>query len=104
MRAVFILALILSIAAPPLASSMVAAASPAGAAESGLAPPAGALCKLVRDSANVEKTLANGWFAAPQRMAVMPALAYANAAIAPAPQLHALAIDIPPLAPRPPPL
>src|SRR5688572_32610853 len=104
MRAAFSLALILSVAAPPLASSMAAAASASGAGEAALEPPAGALCKLVRDSAKAEKTFDNGWFAAPQRVAVVPAIAFAYDAIAHAPQLHALAIDSPPLAPRPPPL
>ena len=104
MRAAFVLALILSVTAPPLASLLVAAAAPAAAAESALAPPAGALCKLVRDSAKAEKTFASGGVAAPQRLAVLPALAYADDVIAHAPQWHALAIDIPPLAPRPPPL
>jgi hypothetical protein len=104
MRAAFVLALILSVTTPPLASLMVAATSPAVAAESALAPPAGALCKLVRESAKAEKTFANGWFAAPQRLEVLPALAYADDVIAHAPQLHALAIDLPPLAPRPPPI
>ena len=104
MRAAFVLALMLSVAAPPLASLMVAAATSAAAAESALAPPAGALCKLVRDSAKAEKTFSNGWFAAPQRVATLPAIAFADDAIAPAPQLHAIAIDLPPLAPRPPPI
>jgi hypothetical protein len=104
MRAAVVLALILSVAAPPLVSSMAAAASPIGAAESAMAPPAGGLCKLVRDSAKAEKTFSNGWFAAPQRVATMPAIASAEGAIAPAPQLHAFAIDALPLAPRPPPL
>jgi hypothetical protein len=104
MRAAFVLALILSVAAPPLASSMAAAATAVGATESALAPPAGALCKLVRDSAKAEKTFSSGWFAAPQRVAMLPSIAFTNDAIAHAPQLHALAIDIPPLAPRPPPL
>ena len=104
MRAAFVLTLILSVTTPPLASLLVAAAAPAAAAESALAPPAGALCKLVRDSAKAEKTFAHGWVAAPQRLAVLPALAYAEDVTADAPQLHALAIDIPPLAPRPPPI
>jgi hypothetical protein len=105
MRAAFVLALILSVAAPPLASSMAAAASASGAAESALAPPAGALCKLVRDSAKAEKTFSGGWFAAAaQRVAMVPAIAFADVAIAHTPQSHALAIDSPPLAPRPPPL
>jgi hypothetical protein len=104
MRAVFVFALILSVAAPPLASSIAAAASASGAAESALAPPAGALCKLVRDSAKAEKTFSGGWFAAAQRVAMVPTIAFADDAIAHAPQLHALAIDSPPLAPRPPPL
>ena len=104
MRAAFVLALILSVTTPPLASLVVAAASPAVAAESALAPPAGALCKLVRESAKAQNTFAHGWFAAPQRLAVLPALAYADDVIADAPQLHALAIDLPPLAARPPPI
>ena len=103
MRAAFVLALILSVAAPPLASSMVATASPSGA-ESALAPPAGALCKLVRDSVKAEKTFSGGCFAAAQRVAMVLAIAFADDAIAHAPQLRAMAIDAPPLAPRPPPL
>ena len=104
MRAAFVLTLIFSVTTPPLASLMVAAAAPAAAAESALAPAAGALCKLVRDSAKAEKTFASGWVAAPQRLAVLPALAYADDVIAHAPQVLALAIDIPPQAPRPPPI
>ena len=104
MRAAFVLALILSVAAPPLASLLLAAASATVAAESALAPPAGALCKLVRDSAKAEKTFSSGWFAAPERVAIVPAIALADNPIAPAPPLHAIAIDAPPLAPRPPPL
>ena len=104
MRAAFVLALILSMTAPPLASLMVAAAASAVAAESALAPPAGALCKLVRDSAKAEKTFTPGWVAASQRLAILPALACADDVTAHAPQFHALAIDRPPLAPRPPPI
>jgi hypothetical protein len=103
MRAAFVLALILGVAAPPLASLLAAAAAPAYAAESALAPPAGALCKLVRDSAKAEKSFAAGWLAAPERTALLPALANAEQAIVHAPRLPALPIDAPPLAPRPPP-
>lgn len=103
MRAAFVLALILGVAAPPVVSSIAAAASPAGAAESALAPPAGALCKLVRDSAKAEKTFSNGWFAATAHTPALPAPSDANEAFAHASPLHSLAIDSPPLAPRPPP-
>ena len=104
MRAAFVLALILSVAAPPLASSLAAAASPVGATESAMAPPAGALCKLVRESAKAEKTFSSGWFAAPERAASLPSLGVADTDVPPSSPLHAIGFDAPPLAPRPPPI
>jgi hypothetical protein len=104
MRAAFVLALILSVAAPPAAWPTAGNATPAGAADSAMASPAGALCQLVRDSAKAEKSFSNGWFAAPPRTATLLPPSDADDAFAHASQLHSLAIDSPPVAPRPPPL
>ena len=103
MRAAFVLGLILSVAAPPVASLLVAAASPIAVAESSMGPPAGAFSQLVRDSATAEKTFSSGWFAIPPRVAPLPAIVAAEEAVAHAPQLAAIALNLPPLAPRPPP-
>jgi hypothetical protein len=103
MRAVFVLALILSVAAPLAAWPAAGKPAPASATDSAMASPAGTLCQLVRDSAKAEKTFSNGWFATPPRTATLPAPSDADDAFAHASQLHSLAIDGPPLAPRPPP-
>lgn len=104
MRAFFVLALILNVAAPPVAWPTAGNAAPVSATDSAMASPAGALCQLVRDSAKGEKTFSNGWFAAPPRTAALPAPSDADDAFAHASQPHSLAIDSPPIAPRPPPV
>src|SRR5688500_2818042 len=104
MRAVLVLALVLNVAAPPAAWPAAGTAAPVSATDSAMASPAGALCQLVRDSAKAETTVSNGWFATPPRTATLPAPSDADDAFAHASQLHSLAIDSPPLAPRPPPL
>jgi len=104
MRAAFILALVLNVAAPPAVWPVSGTATPTSAADSAMASPAGALCQLVRDSAKAEKTFSNGWFAAAPHTATLPGPSDANDAFVPASQLRSLAIDSPPLAPRPPPL
>ena len=103
MRAAFVLALILNVAAPPAAWPTLSNAAPVSAADSAMASPAGALCQLVRDSAKGEKTFSNGWFAAPPRAATVPVPSDTHDAVAHVSQLRFLAIDSPPLAPRPPP-
>jgi hypothetical protein len=103
MRAAFVLALILNVAAPP-DWPVGGTATPTSAADSAMASPAGALCQLVRDSAKAEKTFSNGWFAAATHTATLPAPSDADDAFVHASQLRSLAIDSPPLAPRPPPL
>ena len=104
MRAAFVLALILNVAAPPAVWPVGVTATPTSAADSAMASPAGALCQLVRDSAKAEKTFSNGWFAAAPHTATLPAPSDADDAFVHALQRHSLAIDSPPLAPRPPPL
>src|SRR5688572_11036818 len=102
MRAAFVLALMLNVAAPA-AWPTAGTAAPVSATDSAMASPAGALCQLVRDSAKAEKAFSNGWFAAPPRTATLPAPSDADDALAHASQLHSLAIGCPPIAPRPPP-
>lgn len=103
MRAAVLLALILSVGAPVAAWPTIGEASPAGVATAAMSTPAGAVSQLVRDSAKAEKTFSNGCFAAPPRTATLPELADADVALTHAAERHALAIDSPPLAPRPPP-
>jgi hypothetical protein len=103
MRAAFVLALILNVAAPP-EWVMGGTATPTSAADSAMASPAGAFCHLVRDSAQSEKTFASGWFAAPPRVAAAPPLATVDHETPEPSHLHAIGFDAPPLAPRPPPL
>lgn len=103
MRAAFVLALILHVVAAPAVWPSAGHGAPVGATESVMAPPAGALCQLVRESARAEKTFSNGWLAAPPGAATLPAPSDANAAPAHASPLLSLAIDSPPLAARPPP-
>jgi hypothetical protein len=104
MRAVFVLALILSVAAPPSAWPLGVTAAPTSSADSAMASPAGALCQLVRDSAKAEKTFASGWFAAPQRVAAMPPFTVGDRDTPQPSHLHPIGFDAPPLTPRPPPL
>jgi hypothetical protein len=103
MRAAVVLALMLGVLTPSgvWAGGEARLAADASAA---MGSPAGALCQLVRDCAKAEKTFSGGWFAAADRAPSLLITAAAVEAIAPASPPHAVAIDSPPLAPRPPPL
>jgi hypothetical protein len=103
MRAAFVLALLLSLATPPgqwLAGDN-ASSHQGGAAT--MSAPAGALCQLVRDTGKSEKTFSGGWCAAIERASSPSLPVNPDRRRAHASPLPALALDCPPLAPRPPP-
>ena len=66
MRAAFVLALLLSVASPPMAWSAMADSSPKPGASVSLASTASAASQLVRDTAKAEKTFSGGWLTAPE--------------------------------------
>jgi hypothetical protein len=105
MRAVIVLALLLSVATPPgLWPASADASSGSGAASALMGSPAGALCQLVRDSAKADQTFSTGWLPALDRASSLPLVVDSHHPVAHASLLHAIAIDCPPLSPRPPPL
>ena len=102
MRAAFVLALVLGLASPSLTFSELAAPSKPGVSAMGSA--AGAAAKLVRDTAKAEKSLSGAWLAVGATSA--PHAVFEHVALI-ADQTSAppsLALDAPPLGPRPPPL
>ena len=103
MRAGLILALILSVVAPPVPWIAAPDTAPK-AGMSALASPVGSACALVRSSAKAEKTFGGDWLAALDRQPHHPASEHAIVRIAPTTQPSHLDLDNPPLAPRPPPL
>jgi hypothetical protein len=104
MRAAFVLALLFSLAAPPgVWSAGVNAPPQQDGALSGMSAPPGVLCQIVRDSAKAEKTFSGGWSAAIERAPSLAGPLDSDHPSAHASQRRALAIDSPPLAPRPPP-
>ena len=103
MRAAFVLALLLSLATPPGLWPAGDSASPHQGGAAAMSAPAGALCQLVRDTATAEKTHSGGWCAAIERASSLSLPIDSDHPRPHASQLHAIAIDSPPLAPRPPP-
>ncbi|HEX4915000.1 MAG TPA: hypothetical protein VFV51_13625 [Vicinamibacterales bacterium] len=103
MRAAFVLALLVSLAAPPGGWQAGVNASPPPDARDGLSAPPGVVCQLVRDCGKAEKTFSGGWSAALSRAFSLPRPLDSDHPSAHAPQRRAIAIDSPPLAPRPPP-
>ena len=102
MRAPVVLALILSIVAPPMTwAGASEGSSPAGI--SSLAAPAATICKLGRNTAKADKTFSTDWAAALDRQPQHPAPEDAIVVVARAASLSHLDLDTPPLAPRPPP-
>ena len=104
MRAVVVLALLLSVSTPPGLWHANAEAASKGASTAAMGSPANALCQLVRDCAKAEKTFSSGWFAAVDRTSGIQLGDSVDLPLWFAPPLHAIAIDCPPLAPRPPPV
>jgi hypothetical protein len=107
MRAGLILALILSVVAPPvpwIVSPEAGSQQPPKADATALASPVSSACALVRSSAKAEKTFGGDWLAALDRQPHHPSRAQAIVRIAPTTQPSHLDLDNPPLAPRPPPL
>lgn len=105
MKLAFVLALLLSVASPPgvwVAASD--AATPGGAATAAMSSPAGAVCQLVRDFAKADKTFSGGWLPALHHTSAIPFAVDRDHPLAHASLLHAIAIDSPPLSPRPPPM
>jgi len=104
MRAAFVLALLVSLAAPPgVWQAGVNASSQQDGALSGMSAPSAGLCQLVRDCAKAEKTFSGGWSAAMERASSRPHPLVSEHPSPHASQLRAIAINSPPLAPRPPP-
>jgi hypothetical protein len=103
MRVVFI-ALVLSLCAPqvPLGARDLPVPDPAGSVAFGTAAPASA--HLIRAVVKGEKTFGGSWLSAPPRVTWhSPRSDRAQAGARASEQRH-LALDVPPLAPRPPPL
>ncbi len=104
MRAAFVLALVLSVASPPVAWSAMADSSPKTGASVSLASTASAASQLVRDTAKAEKTFSGGWLTAPDAPAHHQEFAGSVLVVHQTSQPPNLSLDCPPLAPRPPPL
>jgi hypothetical protein len=105
MRAAFVLALLLSLVTPPgVWPPGPESSSGKGAATAAMGSPAGAVCQLVRDCAKADKTFSSSWLPALDRAASFPLIVDFDRPIAHASLLHAIAIDCPPLSPRPPPV
>src|SRR5574341_988872 len=108
MRSGLILALIVSVVAPPV-PWIAAPDAPAfdgsrGAASGAVASPVSRACAEVRSSAKAEKTFGGDWLATIDRQQHHPASEHAVVRIAPTTQPSHLALDNPPLAARPPPV
>ena len=104
MRAAFVLALLLGLVTPPgVWQPGAETAAGKGATAAAMSSPAGAICQLVRDFAKADKTFASGWLPAADRTAAIPLTLDFDHPLAHASLLHAVAIDCPPLSPRPPP-
>jgi hypothetical protein len=103
MRTRLALALILCMAAPPIAWTAAPDSSPA-AGTSSLAAPAGGAWALVRNSATAEKTCAADWTVALHPQPHLPSSQHTVVRVERAVDLPHLDLDNPPLAPRPPPL
>ena len=105
MRAAVVLALILGVVAPPVPWT---APEPASQEQPQAGAPALASpttsCAWVRGSVKAEKTFSGDRLATIDRQPRRPASEHAVVRIAPATQSSQLALDNPPLAPRPPPL
>lgn len=104
MRAAFILALLLSLATPPGVWQKAPETAAGKGAAAAMSSPVGAICQLVRDFAKADKTFSGGWLPAIDRSAAIPAVLDFDHPLAHASLLHAVAIDSPPLSPRPPPM
>ena len=103
MRAAFVVALLLSLATPPgVWQTRPETTAGKGAAAAAMSSPAGAICQLVRDFAKADKTFSGGWLPAVDRAGVPRVLDFDHP-LAHASLLRAIAIDCPPLSPRPPP-
>jgi hypothetical protein len=105
MRAAFVLALLLSLVTPPgVWQTAPDSSAGKGAATAAMGSPAGAVCQLVRDFAKADKTFSSSWLPALDRASSFPLVVDFDHPIAHASLLHAIAIDCPPLSPRPPPV
>ena len=104
MRATVVLALVLSVASPPVAWSAMADAPLKSGAAVSLASTTSAASQLVRDTAKAEKTFSGGWLNAPETPAHHQAFEGSVLVVDQAAQPPNLSLDCPPLAPRPPPL
>jgi hypothetical protein len=104
MRAAFVLALLVSVASPPVAWSAMADSSPKAGASVSLASTASAASQLVRDTAKAEKTFSGGWLTAPEAPAHHQEFEGSVLVVHQTSQPPNLSLDCPPLAPRPPPL
>jgi hypothetical protein len=104
MKAAVVLALLLGVITPPgVWPGSTDTSQGKGAASAAMSSPTGALCQLVRDSAQTGKTCAGGWLPALPPAASTAIAVDSDHPIAHASLLHAIAIDCPPLSPRPPP-
>ena len=104
MRAAFVLALILSVASPPVAWSAMGDSLPRAGASASLASTASAASQLVRDTTTAEKTFSGGWLSAPEAPVHHQEFAGSVVVVHQTSQPPNLSLDCPPLAPRPPPL
>jgi hypothetical protein len=104
MRAVFVLALLLSVASPPVAWSAMADSSPKAGASVSLASTTSAASQLVRGTAKAEKSLSGGWLSAPEAPAFHQEFEGSVGVVHQTSQPPNLSLDCPPLTPRPPPL
>lgn len=104
MRAAFVLALVLSVASPPVAWRAMADSSPKAGAPVSLASTTSAASQLVRDTANADKTFSGGWQAAAEAPVHHQEFEGSVLLVHQTSQPPNLSLDCPPLAPRPPPL
>ena len=104
MRAAFVLALVLSVASPPVAWGAMADSPLKPVASVSLASSTSAASQLVRDVAKAEKTFSGGWLTAPDAPATSHEFAASALVVHSTTPSPNLSLDCPPLAPRPPPL